>query len=773
MYVFILSRMDSIQLQFVVVFDEPAIQVIPHELKEVAVWTTFHKREYRYSIPAGVKQMAILVELKMSELVKDGKIRHWDSICLEVIACSPVMENDGRKGLMKNGNTSFSMKELVQLMPMSGLDTDGPSSLIKPMTIKTYKNARTGVAFPNMDPETYPFFRMLAAQKVDDEFDPLSPEAEKVLIEFWSNKRTEVVQKYLLEKTGMEDFLPGMANFIMYLFEDTRLQPISNFFYTPPDRTSDHGDLHRLYPDLFRRAAMYYCRFMNLDKETKGRVTKRMLDSKGIEKEDSKILGHLANIYVMGICLLSQSLPYISDEYEENATAQQLQEFFAQAEAVKKCKGKSPEEIQKVLDKLWLKLAKATVHGIESFQNIFAMLCGDCEDSGDGILMMHSFFLKYINSKMAVEQKFQMRTMAYIGLNYVCLANLASVTSARPTREDYLHDKYPKMDDKWVKDISTLGGHLFCVLVPLKELQPGGAFHIPGKTKPMKLKYNKGSLAEQLNPDYLDLPVMVGEGTGPGFPAPSVWKHTYPLLKQDGDYWEELQKTAVDDSKASAALMSLLGITGASSTMLSRELEKADVTGNYFYRMIGLCFTGLNYIYPGSDEHVPNAFVWVDKERNQIGAVLTEITYKRNAGLVTLDDFYSKSNLEDPTKTKEWKIFHNLKHFMRPTQVPKDYPLMVEWIKVGNCSGKSFSWFFHPNDFTPAIRAKLMHDLQSVLENYNKVSNNGRYQLDHIDRVNGFCITDPAVYYAQMTYPGSTDHMDRRIGRVEVIVYYE
>jgi hypothetical protein len=207
--------------------------------------------------------------------------------------------------------------------------------------------------------------------------------------------------------------------------------------------------------------------------------------------------------------------------------------------------------------------------------------------------------------------------------------------------------------------------------------------------------------------------------------------------------------------------------------MFSRETTNPKVTGNYFYRMIGECFTGLNYLHKDSDIHVPNAFVWMNKDKNMIGGTLTEITYKQNATLVSLDDFYSTKNTNDPTQTEEWHVFHGLRHFMRPIQIPTECKGETKKSDGGICTGRSFTWFFHPRDFSKEMRIKLKTDLESVLANYNSTSTNGKYQLDGVTRINGFSITEPAVNYAHMSYPGNTDTFDRNIGRVEVIIYYE
>lgn len=765
-------------------------------LEEVAVWTTFNKQECRYLIPEGQREMLVKVQVNYGDLVdSQGRIKHWDSICLEVIARSPPMENDGRLGEMKNGNVSFTIKEFIQAVPQSDQDVDPTQALVKSITVKTYQNCKTGVAFPVISEQLYPFLQRLGQCKTasgDPVDNPLSVEAERVLVEFVASKEhvdpktKQPTQQYLLEKTGASGFMPGMENLIVFMFEDTRMQPVTNFFFTPTDRTTDHGDLHLLYASLFRRAALYYGRFMGLSKAVKQEISKTMLDGSTLLNQlKPELRDHLANIYVMGISLLSQSLPYISDEFEESPSKQQFTEFLEKAKQVVD-QGKSgketPEQVKREIAQLWMGLIKKTVHGIESWQNIFALLCGDCEDSGNGIQMMHSFFIKYINSERSLcpGMEFPMPMMARIGLEYMCVATLASVTSARPSREDYIKDKYPTIDKRWIEDISSLGGHLFCVFVPLKEVQAnGGAFHDPTKTKEIKLRgIRANTMAHRLHTtDYSDLPALVGEGTGPGFPAPSAWRHTYKYSGKDESYWEQLQANAVIDSKASASLMAKLGCSTGSSTMFSRECSNDKVTGNYFYRQVGLCFTGLNYLYSGSDCHVPNAFVWVNTPRNQIGGTLTEITYKRDTRLVTLNDFYSPDNkyIDDPTQSPQWKVFHHLRHFMRPIQVPKNCPTMVAKDEFGNCSGKSFSWFFHPRDFGKEMRCRLTADLQAVLENYRPgTGTNGKYQLDHIQSVNGFSITDPAVYYAQMCYPGNTEgHMDRMIGRVEVVIYYE
>lgn len=771
-------------VEFVLTFNEPEVSLVPRVLAEVAVFSSFSNKECRHLITPEVhmtNQMVIPVTIRLPDLLASGKLKTYDTVTLEVIAFAPPFENEGRKGYMKNGNVSFTLQEMMNSIPLSGLDEDGTRVIAKPITLKTDKGMITGSAqFQVTTQAQMEFFQDIRSgkYKFDDE-SPLSQTAQDTLINFQLSKidqktKSQIVQQYLLDKSGTEGFTPNMEGFIIYLFQTTKWQPITNFFYMPEDRTTDHGDLKDLYPNLFRRSAEYYCRFMSLDKPTRESLCE-LMGSKVDEKlkMTQMQLEHLSNIYVMGVCLLSQSLPYLSDQSQHHLTSNQMKKLMEEAQLLKtqgKCK--TEEELKEKLTKLWFKAAEETVHGIESFEDCFALESPDCEDSCKGIMIMHNAFVHYVNSPRAKDEEFQMPLMARIGLNYVCLACLASVTSARPTAQDYEKGVYPKMDEKWRSD-SQIGGHMFAIFVPLRELQKGGAFYKEGKTLKLHLDPVKGSLAEELSKlSLLNLPVLCGEGTGYGNPAPSVWQANY--AKENAQQWMDLQARAVEDSEASASLLSKLGIRSSGSTMVSRELKDKTVTGNYFYKMVGICFTGTNYLYRKSDQFIPNAFVWVDTKHNTIGASTTQIMYKENSCLVALDDFYSKEHLEDPTQTKEWKLFHKLKHYMRPTQIPKNYPMVVQSTSVGVTQGKSFTWFFHPKDFSDQMRTSLKKALDMVVQNYKDPKANGHFTLHHIDHVNGYTITEPATFFATMTYCGNADSfLDRRIGRVEVTVYYQ
>lgn len=765
---------EQFKVTFTVFFENCKTELLPKILKEVCVYNTFNNIESRYCISEDGTPMIIPVIIKKSEIVsKENVVKLYDSIIIEVIAESPRFANEGRSGSMKNGNTSFTLEDICKTAQKSALDSDGPQTITKTLTVKTANNLPTGAVVLCPDDQTAALAAMLGDKdklKYDDQ-SPLSESAVKLFSKFEESKitvenKTTITHKYLLEKSGCTKFTSTMDSFIIYMFQSSKSQPVTNFFYKPPRRTTHNGDLGTLYVMLFLRAAQYYFKFMKLSDIEQQTISSMISSTEPNSLEPTKYFDHLSNIYVMAICLLSECLPYISDQAQMDISPDEKINLMTEAEKIKENKMMTPEEVTEALQKLWMKLCEEEVKPIESWNDCFSMESCDCEDSAEGITLMHNAFIHYVNSKKSKDDSFAMPLMARIALNYVCFACLASVTSDHPTEKDYENGVYPVMNEQWLNATGTIGGHMFCIFVPLKELRVGGAFY-GEKTGNLRLKPTTGSLAEDLLklPHLQDLPVLCGEGTAYGNPAPSVWKYNY----KDQTYWTGLQKSAVEVCNASTELMKIVQFRGATSTMVSKEVNDGNVTGNYFYRHVALCFTGTNYLYEKSDQYVPNAFLWVNTVGQSIGAATTDIMYKRNSKLVALDDFYSTTHLDDPTATPEWELFNKLKNYMRPTQIPQFFPNQENISLQGFQQGKVISWFLNPKDLSDEGRAMLKQKLDDLLDPHKFA----KYKLQYVEKVNGYTISNPAIYYATMSYPGDTENsVNRKIGRCEVVIYY-
>jgi hypothetical protein len=530
-----------------------------------------------------------------------------DRFFIQLLAWSPIQRNDGRVGLMKMGDCFLTMQEVVNFANLrTSLNSpEQQATITKNISMKTYE--------PHNEPYNMGTIDFTLVRTGENSL--ISFIAQNSLdIESESNKSLEnyetgitALGKYLdeyaknLNAISQEDINPEIKSYECHLFFAETIQPVMNFFHFPLDLYPQYKAMIResTFCKLFEHAEERFFTFLDLKEEQEAFKQFRITSKVESNEKRKEYFVFACLIYLMAISYVPQAYPYVADE------------------AVKSMSSRDLQNLQTIQNKCF--------KPIESFQDLFRLLCGDCEDKTKAILMMHSHFL-------ALRPIVNFELYSDIAGQYVALGNFGTVTAAKPSNLA----PFKNVTRKSMEGLQV-GGHVFGIFIPFAKVQSVKSFGLQ----------NPFDVSEKWSKDFEDLrpfmPRLLAEGTAYEFPLFGSWEQNFTddhLKKR----FRELHMKAIEKSKLTRMIVERIDRSLGDDfevNMISHDTEK-DVQdgsiGSNFYRYGKQAISPINYHYNKDDPldsiWYPTEFCWTTKDPKdntlKKGALVCDMLYEQS-----------------------------------------------------------------------------------------------------------------------------------------------